>query len=171
MQKRFLAAVLAAVMVVCLLPTVAFASAPTSVKLAGTELVSGGNVTYWVSDGAGGVKSDGASEANYIAKYDPRAAAAKLTLNNAVVSAEKPLLVDGYMDIVLIGNSTLTAVAATEYGIYSTDSLAFSGDGSVTATGRSPELSAGFSRFTAAVSPAMSAKAQMSAAFPVLVSP
>ena len=76
MKKRFLAALLCAVLLAALLPSAAFAAPATSVKIMKTEVTGGG---YWTAD----VNNDvlvPASAAAYTVRYD--AAGQKLYLKN-----------------------------------------------------------------------------------------
>ena len=84
MKKKLLSMLLTLCMVLALLPTAALAAddtAATKVYVGGTDVTAGG---YWTSDGAGGIKSDGASASNYTVAYNKDTNV--LTLNGAKIT-------------------------------------------------------------------------------------
>ena len=134
-----------------LLPVTALAAgedAPDTLYVGNQSVRNGGNTTYWVTNGSGGLESSDAN-ANWDVKYDP--ATATLTLNGATItgnseyaSASKgagiyALSRSGQpvsLTIELIGKNTITGI----YGIYVNSELSensYGTDASLTITGES----------------------------------
>ena len=99
--------------------------------------------TYWVSDGSGGITDSGATEDNYIAKYETEFG--KLTLRNADITAVcSPSgglrFSGGNLIIELVGDNTVVPAASGHDGVFdatadpSTHTLTIQGSGSLTAT-------------------------------------
>ena len=140
MKKRVLSILLALCMTTCLLgalSTTVSAEAPTNVYVGGVDVIDGG---YWVSDGAGGIKGNGASESNYTVKY----ASGTLTLNNAYITKchgwgierSAAIYTNGDLNIELLGDNLVGGGQHSEYsfGVYQTGgTLTISGSGSLTA--------------------------------------
>lgn len=130
---------------------------PVLTWVGGTNVVNGSSITYWVSDGAGGITGQGASEANYIVKYDPNTPTTPtLTLNgasltknhtwkayissttddrSAAIYADKALVIElaeGTMNR-LVGQS----ISGESSGAYINHKLTITGTGALYATGYS----------------------------------
>ncbi|MBQ2774571.1 MAG: hypothetical protein IJF40_01615 [Clostridia bacterium] len=81
--KKLLAVLLSVVMLLGILPLSIMAEeADQGVWVAGVRVDNGTAETYWVNDGEGSIKSEGADAKNYNVKYAP----GKLTLKNANLS-------------------------------------------------------------------------------------
>ena len=93
--KKILAALLACIMLFCVIPTSIFAEdsilagAPNGIWVAGKEIDST-KESYWLNDNQGGITQTGASESKYNVKYTPATEESKatLTLNNANLSQD-----------------------------------------------------------------------------------
>ena len=140
MRKRILSILIALCMTTCLLgamSTTVSAAAPTAVYVGGVDVIGGG---YWVSDGAGGIKADGASSSNYTVEY----ASGKLTLNNANITKcfdwssnyTAAIYANGDLNIELLDDNSVTSKTyGYSYGVCQTNgTLTISGSGSLTAT-------------------------------------
>jgi len=162
MKKRIMSILLCICMVFTLLPVTAMAAGNT-LTVAGTNVVNGSNVTYWLCNTDGSITSTGASESNYNVKYDP--ATTTLTLNNANIASTTGNAINdsNYLNsltVVLIGANTITTnvsettgihcdraltitaedeasltVSGTQYGLYVSATLKLGGKANVIATG------------------------------------
>ena len=120
MKKHILSILLCICMIFTLLPATAMAL-DTTITVAGTNVVNGSNITYWLCDN-GAITGTGASESNYNVKYDP--AASTLTLNNAsIIVSDGNAIHDSSgvnsLTILLKGNNTVKTTANDAVGIYS----------------------------------------------------
>ncbi len=89
MTKKVLAAVMACVMLLCIMPISIFAETVTEgVWVAGT-LVSATKETYFVNDNAGGITANGATAKNYNVKFTPATEETPATLTLKDVSLTK----------------------------------------------------------------------------------
>ena len=134
--KPTMAMLMAVVMLCGMLPATVFAATDV-VTVAGTNIVDGTNVTYWLCDVENGtITGEGADESNYQVKYDP--ATSTVTLNGATIGGDGIRRDDRYnsYNIVLAEGTTnrVTSVTgsalACAYG-----SIVISGAGSLNATG------------------------------------
>ena len=134
--KPAMAMLMAVVMLCGMLPATVFAATDV-VTVAGTNIVDGTNVTYWLCDAENGtITGEGADESNYQVKYDP--ATSTVTLNGATIGGDGIRRDDKYnsYNIVLAEGTTnrVTSVTgsalACAYG-----SIVISGAGSLNATG------------------------------------
>ncbi len=131
MNKRLLSLLLALVMVMILLPATAWAAeGATSVTVGGTSVV---NSTYWKSNDAGGITSEGADSTNYTVKYEP-GPTPTLTLKDAVITSTTAsgIETNGDLTIILEGTSTIDddIIAC---GVNVGGTLTILGDGALTA--------------------------------------
>ncbi len=134
--KPAMAMLMAVVMLCGMLPVTVFAAIDV-ITVAGTNVVDGTNVTYWLCDAENGtITGEGADESNYQVKYDP--ATTTITLNGATIGGNGIRRDDSYDDynVVLAEGTTnrVTSVTgsalACAYG-----SIVISGAGSLNATG------------------------------------
>ena len=134
--KPAMAMLMAVVMLCGMLPATVFAARDV-ITVAGTNVVDGTNVTYWLCDAENGtITGEGADESNYQVKYDP--ATTTITLNGATIGGNGIRRDDSYDDynVVLAEGTTnrVTSVTgsalACAYG-----SIVISGAGSLNATG------------------------------------
>lgn len=121
MKKRILTLVLALVMVCSLLPVTAMAVDHNALTIAGTNVVDGDTVTYWLCNGDGSITDTGASESDYDVKYDPTTTT--LTLKNANIVSTTGNAIDvgllvGSLTIKLEGINTVTTTGDTVNGIH-----------------------------------------------------
>jgi len=119
MKKWLLSSLLCICMVFTLFSVTAMA-ADFTLTVAGTNVVNGNNVTYWLCDN-GSITGTGASETNYNVKYDPTTIT--LTLNNANITVSTGNAINDSnfaysLTILLIGNNTVTSTADAASGIY-----------------------------------------------------
>lgn len=119
MKKWLLSSLLCICMVFTLLSVTAMA-ADFTLTVAGTNVVNGNNVTYWLCDN-GSITGTGASETNYNVKYDPTAIT--LTLNNANITVSEGNAIHdnnaiNALTILLKGNNTVKSTADDAAGIY-----------------------------------------------------
>ena len=98
--KPAMAMLMAVVMLCGMLPATVFAATDV-ITVAGTNVVDGTNVTYWLCDAENGtITGEGADESNYQVKYDP--ATTTITLNGATIGGNGIRLDDsGSFNIVL----------------------------------------------------------------------
>ena len=143
MKKRLLSILLSLCMLLSLLPAVSpmvSAAASTAVYVGGENVVDGG---YWVSDGAGGITADGASESNYTVNYEP--STHTLTLNGATItkcfewsgSYAAAIYANGDLNLKLLGNNNVIGQDFMySFGVFQDyGMLTISGSGSLNATG------------------------------------
>ena len=111
-MKKWLLRSLLCICLVFTLFSVTAMAADFTLTVAGTNVVSGSNVTYWLCDN-GSITSIGASETNYNVKYDPTTTT--LTLNNANITDSTGNAINDSnfaysLTILLIGNNTVKAL-------------------------------------------------------------
>ncbi len=144
MKKRLLAILLCVFMVAGLLPGTALAADSTSVTVGGVELDGTAGKTYWKN---GDTTSASGTETDYNAYFNSNTGT--LTLKGATITGSPSdlshmnsnhgIYADGDLAITLEGTNTVTADAATDFGvssaIYISGNLTINGSGSVSATG------------------------------------
>ena len=133
--KPTMAMLMAVVMLCGMLPATVFAATDV-VTVAGTNIVDGTNVTYWLCDAENGtITGEGADESNYQVKYDP--ATSTVTLNGATIGGDGIRRDDRYnYNIVLAEGTTNRVTSATGSAIVCAyGSVVISGAGSLNATG------------------------------------
>lgn len=144
MKKRLLALLICVFMVTGLLPGTALAADSTSVTVGGVELDGTAGKTYWKN---GDTTSATGTETDYNAYFN--SSTATLTLKNAAISGTASdasnmnsnygIYADGDLVITLEGTNTVTADAATDFGvssaIYISGNLTINGSGSLDAIG------------------------------------
>lgn len=151
---RLFGLAMALAVTVVLLSATALAANATEVIVAQKNVVNGNATTYWISDGAGGIKSEGASEENYTVKYVPSSNTlylkdAKLaksdangtaTFGDVTLSTQTVIYANGDLNVQLEGSeNTVTGVNTTgnehSIGIYVTGKLSLKGSGQLNVTG------------------------------------
>ncbi len=144
MKKRLLAILICVFMVTGLLPGTALAADSTSVTVGGVELDGTAGKTYWKN---GDTTSATGTGTDYNAYFN--SSTATLTLKNAAISGAASdasnmnsnygIYADGDLVITLEGTNTVTADAATDFGvssaIYISGNLTINGSGSLDAIG------------------------------------
>ena len=134
--KPAMAMLMAVVMLCGMLPVTVFAATDV-VTVAGTNVVDGTNVTYWLCDAENGtITGEGADESNYQVKYDP--ATSTVTLNGATIGGDGIRRDDKYnsYNIVLAEGTTNRVTSATGSALVCAyGSIVISGAGSLNATG------------------------------------
>ena len=133
--KPAMAMMMAVVMLCGMLPATVFAATDV-ITVAGTNIVDGTNVTYWLCDAENGtITGEGADESNYQVKYDP--ATNTVTLNGATIGGDGIRRDDRYSYNIVLAEGTTNRVTsvtgsaiACAYG-----SIVISGAGSLNATG------------------------------------
>lgn len=142
MKRRMLSILCALALCLGLLPATAWAAAPTTLTVGGTDVLSG---SYWLTNADDGtLTDDGASESDYNVKYD--SATGTLTLKDATINGTATtgyvgagIYAVGDLTIVLEGSSTVTGADAGGNGSNSIrvdyGNLTIQGGGSLTAQG------------------------------------
>ena len=139
MKRRMLSILCALALCLELLPTTAWAAAPTTLTVGGTNVLDGG---YWKT-AESGTLTDGSAD-NYNVKYD--SATGTLTLDNATINGTDTtgyvgagIYAVGDLTIVLEGTNTVTGADAGNNGSNSIrvdyGNLTIQGGGSLTAQG------------------------------------
>lgn len=140
MKRRMLSIICALALCLGLLPATAWAAAPTTPTVGGTNVRSGG---YWKTNENGTLTTEGASESDYNVKYD--SATGTLTLKDATINGTNTIghvgtgiYAEGDLTIVLEGSSTVTGVQdpnGESQSIRVSGNLTIQGGGSLTAQG------------------------------------
>lgn len=139
MKRRMLSIICALALCLGLLPATAWAAAPTTLTVGGTNALNGG---YWLTNADGTLTADGASAENYNVYYDGDGT---LTLDNATINGTDTIghvgtgiYAEGDLTIVLEGSSTVTGVQdpnGDSQSIRVSGNLTIQGGGSLTAQG------------------------------------
>lgn len=141
MKKRILSLFCALALCLELLPATAWAAAPTTLTVGGTNVLDGGGC--WKTNADGTLTTEGASESDYNVKYD--SATGILTLKDATINGTDTtghvgagIFASGDLTIVLEGSSTVTGVQdpnGESQSIRVEGNLTIQGGGSLTAQG------------------------------------
>lgn len=139
MKKRILSIFCVLALCLGLLPGTAWAAAPTTLTVGGTNVLNGG---YWTTDESGTLTADGANAENYNVYYDGDGT---LTLKDATINGTNTIghvgtgiYAEGDLTIVLEGTNTVTGVQdpnGDSQSIRVSGNLTIQGGGSLTAQG------------------------------------
>ena len=139
MKRRMLSILCALALCLGLLPATAWAAAPTTLTVGGTDVLSG---SYWLTNADGTLTPDGASADNYNVYYNGNGT---LTLKDATINGTNTIyhvgagiFASGDLTIVLEGSSTVKGVQdpnGETQSIRVEGNLTIQGGGSLTAQG------------------------------------